>query len=82
MVTEKNQLRVSLLIETAKQLSLAELFQLVQALLEILQARFMKVSATNDEVTETLNQIYSTESSALDPVWVKLQQQALGDEAW
>ena len=82
MVTEKSQLRVSLLIETAKQLSLAELFQLVQALLEILQARFMKVSATNDEVTETLNQIYSTESSALDPVWVKLQQQALGDEAW
>ena len=82
MVTEKNQLRVSLLLETAKQLSLAELFQLVQALLEILQARFMKVSATNDEVTETLNQIYSTESSALDPVWVKLQQQALGDEAW
>jgi len=82
MVTEKSQLRVSLLIETAKQLSLAELFQLVQALLEILQARFLKVSATNDEVTETLNQIYSTESSALDPVWVKLQQQALGDEAW
>jgi len=82
MVTEKSQLRVSLLIETANQLSLAELFQLVQALLEILQARFMKVSATNDEVTETLNQIYSTESSALDPVWVKLQQQALGDEAW
>jgi len=82
MVTEKSQLRVSLLIETANQLSLAELFQLVQALLEILQTRFMKVSATNDEVTETLNQIYSTESSALDPVWVKLQQQALGDEAW
>lgn len=33
-------------------------------------------------VTESLNQIYADESSALDPVIAKLQASSIGDERW
>lgn len=33
-------------------------------------------------ITDSLNQIYARESSALDPVIAKLQRLTLGDEEW
>lgn len=34
------------------------------------------------EVTETLNRVYETESSALEPFWVRLQVASVGEETW
>ena len=34
------------------------------------------------DITVTLNQVYATESSALDPVLVKIQSASLGGETW
>ncbi|MBN1873568.1 MAG: hypothetical protein JXA33_05000 [Anaerolineae bacterium] len=35
-----------------------------------------------NSITELLNQIYSTEPSALEPELIKLQLTSVGDEAW
>lgn len=34
------------------------------------------------DITAILNQVYATESSALDPVLVKIQSASLGGETW
>ena len=70
------------LVEVAKQLSLPELFQLVQALLELLQERFLKVTPADGNITQRLNQVYSTDTAPLDAAWAMTQAQAIGVEPW
>jgi len=52
MVIDKTKPNVSLLIETAKQLPMAELFQLIQALLEILQEKCLNQATLPNEDKE------------------------------
>ena len=35
-----------------------------------------------DDVTEALNRVYETESSAIDPVFQKMQFSSIKDEQW
>jgi hypothetical protein len=57
MVIDKTKPNVSLLIETAKQLPMAELVRLIQALLELFQEKFFKPQVAPDEITAKLNQL-------------------------
>lgn len=40
------------------------------------------MSTEQDNVTERLNQVYATESSALDPAWIAVTAALLSDENW
>ena len=40
------------------------------------------LTTEQDDVTERLNQVYATESSALDPAWMAVVAALLADEGW
>jgi hypothetical protein len=39
-------------------------------------------SNQEDEITSLLNQVYATDSSALDPALVQMQMASFGEERW
>jgi hypothetical protein len=68
------------IFESAKQLAQ----KLDMSLSELYTAALAAYVAAyeNDDITEKLNEVYETESSTLDPVFIKIQVASLGNENW
>lgn len=62
--------------ELAQELEMS-LSELYTAALEAFLAKYKE-----EKITEALNRVYKTESSALDPQIISIQAKTLGEESW